>query len=174
MNGIIGGALLLNESELTTVQREYVKMMLVSGEALLDIINDILDLSKIEAGQLSLARTSFALTPSIEKMVKLIAPLAEQKGIGLEVDIAPDFKNFPPRNRIIAGLSLGVIVIEAGEKSGALITARLATEYNREVFAVPGNIDRPAQTAGSNALIRDGQAKLITCLADVLDNWVSR
>jgi len=87
----------------------------------------------------------------------------------LEVDIAPDFKNFPPRNRIIAGLSLGVIVIEAGEKSGALITARLATEYNREVFAVPGNIDRPAQTAGSNALIRDGQAKLITCLADVLD-----
>ena len=87
----------------------------------------------------------------------------------LEVDIGPDFKNFPPRNRIIAGLSLGVIVVEAGEKSGALITARLATEYNREVFAVPGNVDRPAQTAGSNAMIRDGQAKLITCLADVLD-----
>jgi len=87
----------------------------------------------------------------------------------LEVDVTPDFKNFPPRNRIIAGLSLGVIVIEAGDKSGALITARLATEYNREVFAVPGNIDRPAQTAGSNALIRDGQAKLITCIEDVLD-----
>jgi len=87
----------------------------------------------------------------------------------LEVDIAPDFKNFPPRNRIIAGLSLGVVVIEAGEKSGALITARLATEYNREVFAVPGNIDRPAQTAGSNVLIRDGQAKLVTCLEDVLN-----
>ena len=87
----------------------------------------------------------------------------------LEVDIGPDFKNFPPRNRIIAGLSLGVIVVEAGEKSGALITARLATEYNREVFAVPGNVDRPAQTAGSNALIRDGQAKLITCLDDVLN-----
>ncbi len=86
----------------------------------------------------------------------------------LEVDIAPDFKNFPPRNRIIAGLSLGVVVIEAGDKSGALITARLATEYNREVFAVPGHIDRPAQTAGSNALIRDGSAKLITCLEDVL------
>lgn len=87
----------------------------------------------------------------------------------LEVDITPDSKNFPPRNRIIAGLSLGVIVVEAGEKSGALITARLATEYNREVFAVPGNVDRPAQTAGSNALIRDGQAKLITCLEDVLN-----
>jgi DNA processing protein len=87
----------------------------------------------------------------------------------LEVDLGPDFKNFPPRNRIIAGLSLGVIVIEAGDKSGALITARLASEYNREVFAVPGNVDRPAQTAGSNALIRDGQAKLITCLEDVLN-----
>lgn len=87
----------------------------------------------------------------------------------LEVDIGPDFKNFPPRNRIIAGLSLGVVVIEAGDKSGALITARLATEYNREVFAVPGNVDRPAQTAGSNALIRDGSAKLITCLEDVLN-----
>ncbi len=87
----------------------------------------------------------------------------------LEVDIAPDFKNFPTRNRIIAALSLGVIVIEAGDRSGALITARLATEYNREVFALPGNVDRPAQTAGSNALIRDGQAKLITCLEDVLN-----
>lgn len=87
----------------------------------------------------------------------------------LEVDVTPDYKNFPPRNRIIAGLSLGVVVIEAGEKSGALITARLATEYNREVFALPGNVDRPAQTAGSNALIRDGSAKLITCLEDVLN-----
>ncbi len=87
----------------------------------------------------------------------------------LEVDIAPDAKNFPPRNRIIVGLSLGVVVIEAGDKSGALITARLASEYNREVFAIPGAIDRPAQNAGSNALIRDGQAKLITSLEDILD-----
>jgi DNA processing protein len=87
----------------------------------------------------------------------------------LEVDIAPDAKNFPSRNRIIVGLSLGVVVIEAGDKSGALITARLASEYNREVFALPGPIDRPAQNAGSNALIRDGQAKLITSLTDILD-----
>jgi len=87
----------------------------------------------------------------------------------LEVDVAPDAKNFPPRNRIIAGLSLGTLVVEAGKQSGALITARLSTEYNREVFALPGAIDRPANNAGSNALIRDGGAKLVTCLEDILD-----
>ncbi len=87
----------------------------------------------------------------------------------LPIDEGPDPANFPGRNRIIAGLSLGVIVIEAGARSGALITARLATEYNREVFALPGGIDRPHQNAGSNALIRKGEAKLVTCLEDVLD-----
>lgn len=87
----------------------------------------------------------------------------------LAVDVGPEAKNFPGRNRIVIGLSLGVLVIEAGKRSGALITARLASEYNREVFALPGNIDRGDLTAGTNALIRDGGAKLVTCLDDILD-----
>ena len=87
----------------------------------------------------------------------------------MPIEVGPEAKNFPMRNRVIAGLSLGVIVIEAGRKSGALITSRLANEYNREVFALPGRVDDPERTAGTHAVIRDGGAKLITCLEDVLD-----
>lgn len=75
--------------------------------------------------------------------------------------------NFPGRNRIIAGMTLGTLVIEAAARSGALITARLASEYNRELFALPGRVQDPT-SFGTNALIRDGGAKLVTCLDDVL------
>lgn len=85
-------------------------------------------------------------------------------------EFAPNFpaypSNFPMRNRIISGLSLGTVVIEAGKKSGSLITAELALEQNRDVFAVPVDMNSSV-SEGTTALLRDG-AKLVTCGEDIL------
>jgi DNA processing protein len=79
----------------------------------------------------------------------------------------PAPENFPVRNRIVAGTPLGVVIVEGAQYSGSLITARLAMEFGREVFGVPGNVTQPVSFA-PNQLIKQG-AKLVTCGADVIE-----
>jgi DNA processing protein len=91
-----------------------------------------------------------------EKMMKQGAAVSDYA-----VGTPPDASNFPPRNRIISGLSMATVVIEAGETSGALITAEFAAEQGREIFAVPGSILAP-QSKGTNKLIQSGAHPLLT------------
>jgi DNA processing protein len=101
--------------------------------------------------------------------VKLVDEILNSGGAVVSqfpLDTPPIPENFPYRNRIISGLSLGVLIVEASERSGSLITARLAMEQNREVMAVPGNITSK-NSFGTNFLIKDG-AKLVQQWQDVV------
>lgn len=125
----------------------------------------------VEAGGRSIAVMGRGLTDVYPPENRALADKLLETGAWvseLPMQAAVRAENFPGRNRIIAGMSLGVLVVEAAQRSGALITARLASEYNREVFAVPGRVQDP-MSQGTNALIRDGAAKLTTGLEDILN-----
>ena len=104
--------------------------------------------------------------------LKLYREIIKNGGVVIteyEEDVFPKPENFPKRNRIISGLSRGVVVVEAAKRSGSLITAELALEQGKEVFAVPGNISS-LLSKGTNELIQDG-AKLITNVFDILEEF---
>lgn len=122
-------------------------------------------------------RTIAVLGSSIDEMYPSIHALVAKNIVTTGGAVVSEFHlhtqptvySFPQRNRVISGLSLGVVVVEAAKESGSLLTANFALEQNREVFAVPGSIYAP-QHVGTNALIKSG-AKLVQSVEDILDEF---
>jgi DNA processing protein len=144
------------------------KITIVSGLA--KGIDTIAHQSALAAGGRSIAVMAGGLdTVYPAENAGLAKSLIKQGALVSEYHLGtkPRAENFPRRNRIMSGMSLGALIIEAGENSGALITARLALEQNREVFAIPGSILSLA-SQGTNHLIQEG-AKLVSDYTDILE-----
>ena len=144
------------------------KITIVSGLA--RGIDSIAHRAALEAGGRSIAIFACGLDivyPS--ENANLARQIMQQGALISEypLGVSPRADNFPRRNRIMSGLSLGVLIVEADETSGAMITAHMALEQNREVFAIPGSILSPA-SRGTNHLIQEG-AKLVRNYVDVLE-----
>lgn len=146
-------------------------IVIVSGLAL--GIDAIAHKAAMRAGLLTLAVPGSGIDPRViyPRTNYALAEEIIEKGGALLSEFEPDFRattwSFPARNRIMAGLSRAVLIIEAEERSGTLITARLATEYNRDVYVIPNGIFSPG-SYGSNKLLKQG-AYPITGASDILE-----
>ncbi len=158
----------LSSSERFSYSLAYLGLVIVSGLAL--GIDTYAHKGALEAGGGTLAVLGSGLLNIYPKQNKNLAQEITERGCLLSefpLTMPPFPRNFPRRNRIISGLSLGVLVVEARLRSGALITANFALEQGREVFALPGGYNSP-QSKGTHLLIKQG-AKLIDSLEDILE-----
>jgi DNA processing protein len=128
----------------------------------------------LECGNLTYAVLGSGVNVIYPKSSKYIYDtIIEQGGSVLsefDIDAKPDKVNFPRRNRIISGISLGVVIIESGIRGGSLITAEFAIDQNRELFAVPGNINS-IQSDGCNELLKKNFAKLVINAEDIISEF---
>lgn len=154
--------------------RHFVRLLVQAGlvitSGLARGIDGAAHRSALEAGGETVAVCGTGLDRVYPAAHRDLAAQIEDQGVLVSqfaLGTPPRRQHFPSRNRIISGLSLGVLVVEAARNSGSLITARLAAEQGREVMAVPGSIHNPL-SQGCHALIRDG-AKLVETVADILE-----
>jgi DNA processing protein len=169
---VVGTRRMSSYGELITC--ELGRILAVSGVTIISGLARGIDRIAHEAALDAGGRTIAVLGSGLDKIYppehrKLAERIAENGVIISDYPLGtrPESKNFPPRNRIISGLSMAVVVVEAGEGSGALITADFAAEQGREVFAVPGDINRTT-SEGVNRLIQSGARPLIHA-QDVLE-----
>ena len=150
--------------------RELAKLGITIVSGLARGIDTIAHATTLKHGGRTIAVTGSGLdVPYPSENKKLMEKITGHGAVVSEFPMGtkPDAPNFPRRNRIISGLSIATLVVESALDGGAMITATTALDQNREVFAIPGNINE-RRSNGSNVLIRDGRAKLVITLDDIL------
>ncbi|MBM4160113.1 MAG: DNA-protecting protein DprA [Ignavibacteria bacterium] len=154
-----------------TLARELARLGLAIVSGLARGIDTIVHSATLKSSGRTIAVIGSGLdVPYPPENRKLLERIAEEGVVASEFPMGakPDAPNFPRRNRIISGLSLGTVVVESAEDGGAMITATTALDQDREVFAIPGNITEK-RSAGPNTLIREGRAKLVQDVEDIVE-----